>query len=85
VLYTLFLGALMFQGWRFQRDTGLVSYSFCLGFYCLLGGSTAVFMGEKLSTLYGLLLLFTFQEERLRHDALAQAKSDAPAGELQPA
>ncbi len=75
VLYTFLLLALMQRGLRFQRDTGLVSYTLCLTIFCLLGGVTSVFLGEKLSTLYGLLLLLAVQEERLRLEALAHQRA----------
>ncbi|MEZ5859550.1 MAG: O-antigen ligase family protein [Geminicoccaceae bacterium] len=91
VLYTFFLLALVQRGYRFQRDTGLVSYTLCLTIFCLMGGMTSVFLGEKLSTLYGLLLLLAVQEERLRLEALAlqragtlavQQPSALPAGAI---
>ncbi|MEZ5864752.1 MAG: O-antigen ligase family protein [Geminicoccaceae bacterium] len=91
VLYTFFLLALVQRGYRFQRDTGLVSYTLCLTIFCLMGGMTSVFLGEKLSTLYGLLLLLAVQEERLRLEALAlqragtlavQQPSAMPAGAI---
>ena len=44
----------------------------------LLGGLTSVFFGEKLSTLYGLFLLFVVQEERLRVEALARCRGRRP-------
>ena len=75
VLYTFFLLALVQRGYRFQRDTGLLSYTLCLTVFCLLGGMTSVFLGEKLSTLYGLLLLLAVQEERLRLEALAHQRA----------
>ncbi|MCB1883815.1 MAG: O-antigen ligase family protein [Geminicoccaceae bacterium] len=73
-LITLFLVAVVAQGVRFQRQTGLVSYGLVLTVYLLLGGLTSVFFGEKLSTLYGLFLLFVVQEERLRVEALARCR-----------
>lgn len=77
VLYTVFLLALLERGYRFYRDTGLVSYALCLGIFCVLGGMTSVFLGEKLSTLYGLVLLLAVQEERLRLEALATVRRAA--------
>ena len=73
VLYTLFLLAVARQGHRYQRATGALSYSLALVVFCILAGWTSVFLGEKISTLYGLLLVLTFQEEALRARAVAGA------------
>lgn len=66
IIYTLFLLAVIRQGLKYQRATGALSYSLALAVFCILGGWTSVFIGEKISTIYGLLLIVTFQEERLR-------------------
>ena len=50
VLFTLFLAAIFVRGMRYQRRTGVLSYSLALTVFCILGGWTSVFTGEKLTT-----------------------------------
>lgn len=64
-LITGFAVALLVRGWRFQRETGLLSYSLLLTIFLLLADIMSVIIGGKLSTPSGLLLLLLVQEERL--------------------
>ena len=82
VLYTLFLMAVVRQGLLYQKTTGALSYSLALAIFCILGGWTSVFLGEKITTLYGLLLILMFQEERLRQ-ALAATPQSRPVHDAQ--
>ncbi|MEO1016173.1 MAG: O-antigen ligase family protein [Pseudomonadota bacterium] len=69
VAMILFGGALigfLINGYRFQRQTGLLSNSFFLALFCLLASVTSVIVGAKMGTFYGMLLLLYFQEENMR-------------------
>lgn len=78
LLITGFLSATILQGLRFQRQTGLLSYTLFFSIFLTLASIMAVVIGAKLTTPYGLLLIVALQEEVLRGQALDHARQAGP-------